>query len=300
MNAFTFREKKARFDKNMMFHDITKTIAKIHRVAPVALSGGNTKTPSNSEKKRQTSKQAWCFTWNHYPKNYLDLMAPTIDMLDKYVFGEEVAPKNGTPHLQGYVFRESKFRPIEYLKWPEAIHWEGARGNPRQNFNYCSKDWTNVKFKGIKPERQLPELELYGWQLDIANIVETEPDPRKIHWIWSTEGKKGKSTMAKWLCRQGGLICSGKAADMKYLVLKYKEKTGDFPEILVFDVPRSMENYLSYTGLEELKNGLFCSTKYECASFEMPHPHEFVFANFAPDMFDKDMSSDRFEVTCLD
>lgn len=254
---------------------------------------GNTK-PSDTVEKRQTSKQSWCFTWNNYPENYLALLAQGFEALDKYAIGEEICPTTGTPHIQGWVFRDVKFRPIEYLKWPKEIHWEACKGSQRANFNYCIKDETNVKFKSMRRERKLPEIHLYGWQIWLSLEIEKEPDPRKIFWYWSEDGQKGKSTMAKWLCRNGGLICSGKAADMKYLVCKYHEKEGDWPEILVFDVPRSMEGYLSYTGIEELKNGLFCSTKYECMAVEMPHPHVVVFANFRPDMNNRDMSSDRF------
>ena len=52
--------------------------------------------------------------------------------------------------------------------------------------------------------------------------------------------------------------------------------------------------------MEEVKGGIFCSTKYECGMHMQNPPHVLVFANFPPDMNDRDMSSDRFVVQNVD
>ena len=45
-----------------------------------------------------------------------------------------------------------------------------------------------------------------------------------------------KSSICKYLCaKHGALICSGKAADIKYLIIKYKEKNGNYPEIILYE-----------------------------------------------------------------
>ena len=106
--------------------------------------------------------------------------------------------------------------------------------------------------------------------------------------------------MVRWMAMNKALVCSGKAADMKYLIVKYHEKHGRFPDVCVFDVPRSTASYLSYQGLEEIKNGVFSSTKYECDMVVMPYPQVFVFANFIPDMNNQVMSSDRWVLHNVD
>jgi hypothetical protein len=219
-------------------------------------------------------------------------MAPGLEG-SKWLVGYEKGEECETPHLQGYVEFPKKVRPIGYKGMPKEIHWEACKGDRASNLTYVSKEGS--KAGGNLPwPRPLPKIELYGWQLDVPQKFESEPDNRSIFWYWSEEGSRGKSSACRWLVRNGALICSGKASDMKYLVIKYHEKNGVYPDCIVFDVPRSMENYLSYTGIEEIKNGVFASTKYECTTVEMPHPHVFVFANFPPLMNNKDMSRDRF------
>jgi len=78
---------------------------------------------------------------------------------------------------------------------------------------------------------------------------------------------------------------------------KYIEEHKEAPDIMVIDVPRSMLDYVSYPGIEELKNGVCCSSKYESTSLRFNPPHVIVFANAPPD-YDK-MSMDRWRVTKL-
>mgnify|MGYP002212869428 CR=1 FL=1 len=243
---------------------------------------------------RGNAAKRWCFTWNNYPDDWWAPLAPSFEG-SHWLAGEEVGA-SGTKHLQGYVEFPIKVRPAGYKGLPLQIHWEAAKGDRAANVKYCTKDG---KVHGnIKVPRPLPVVELYGWQLDAQTQFQQEPDARSIFWWWSKDGSKGKSTFVRWLVRQGALICSGKAADMKYMIVKYHEKKGDYPDCVVFDVPRSMSGYLSYAGIEEIKNGVFASTKFECEPVEMPYPHVFVMANFAPEL-DSEMASmsvDRFVV----
>ena len=109
--------------------------------------------------------------------------------------------------------------------------------------------------------------------------------------------------MVRWLVMNGALITSGSAADMKFMICRYKKEHGRYPQTIVFDIPRSKEKYLSYTGIEEISNGVFASTKYECEPVVMPYPRIFVFANFCPNLDqlqNDDISVDRFIVHNVD
>uniref|UniRef100_UPI004049B2EE hypothetical protein n=7 Tax=Pseudomonadati TaxID=3379134 RepID=UPI004049B2EE len=64
-----------------------------------------------------------------------------------------------------------------------------------------------------------------------------------------------------------------------------------------FDIPRSQLDYLSYTGIEEVKNGCFFSSKYESEMVLYNSPHIIVFANEEP-TYHK-LSSDRWNVVDL-
>jgi hypothetical protein len=215
------------------------------------------------------------------------------------MIGKEVGAC-GTPHLQGYVTSDTKFRPLEkFRSLTFKLHWEKCKGNEEQNVAYCSKG------KNFVTNMEVPEPveidEPYGWQLKVVELVQRPRDKRTIHWFWEPKGGKGKSSLMRWLVvKQGALVCAGKAADMKYLVVKFTEQhKGVAPKVIVFDVPRSSAGYISYTGIEEIKNGVFASTKYECGMHVQNHPHVFVFANFKPEP-GVEMSADRFDTYNID
>jgi len=77
----------------------------------------------------------WCFTVN----NYGDADVATIRAWDtRYVvFGYEIAPITGTPHLQGFVVFKKNFRLAGVRKLGVNAHWEVARGSNEQASKYC-------------------------------------------------------------------------------------------------------------------------------------------------------------------
>lgn len=264
------------------------------QVDPQVLGGGNTKPPP---RKQISPSKKWVFTWNHYPDNWKELIVPKFQSSGLFGLQEEVG-KQGTPHIQGWVEFTKKIRPLS-LGLPKQIHWEKMKGTIQESIDYCSKSETKAGdyISNKKVPRPLPEVTLYGWQIFAENKLRQDPDSREIFWIWSHQGGRGKSTFVRYLCQNmDALICAGKASDMKHQIVKYHEKHDIYPDIVIFDVPRSMENYLSYTGIEEIKNGVFASSKYESDMVVMPHPHVVVLANFPPDLNNKEMSSDRFTV----
>ena len=256
---------------------------------------GNT-IPLPTIKKREKLSKNWAFTLNNWEMDQMDHMFKTFERFEmEYLIGEEVG-EYGTPHLQGCVFSTKRFRPIETFKFPFKPHWEACKGTKQHNITYCSKDGkyhTNMK---IPKPLYCPTI--YGWQEECVSHFQVDPAPsdRTIHWYWEPTGGAGKSDLVRYMCiKMGAIVCAGKAADMKYQIVKHKEKTGLAPEIIIFDVPRSMEGYMSYAGIEEIKNGIFASSKYESEMFMMNRPHVLVLANFAPEP-GKEMSADRFNV----
>lgn len=258
---------------------------------------GNTKPSSTVN-----ACKRWFFTFNNYTDDDVCQMVQKFDVLcDKYVFQKEVG-ENGTPHLQGAIWLVVKQRWSAF-GLPKTIHWEPSKGKDEQVVAYCSKLDTRVPdtlpyTKGIriaKPLKLLNPNQFYEWQKDVMKIIMDEPDDRKIYWFHEPNGNVGKSTFIKYLCaKHDALLIAGKGSDMKYLIIKYKEHYGDYPELILFDVPRTCENYLSYSGMEEVKNGCFASTKYECEMVVMNSPHMLVFSNFEPNY--EAMSQDRWDV----
>lgn len=200
---------------------------------------------------------------------------------------------SGTEHLQGYIEFKTKKRPKNVFGI-DAIHWEKAKGSKEQNIEYCSKDdaspWIHPKpYKVVLPE-------LYNWEKEIIKILDREPDDRTIYWFWENQGCRGKTTFQKWVFQnyKDVVTLSGKGADMKNGIVQYKDKTHVLPRVILINIPRSKLGFVSYTGMEEVKDMYFYSGKYEGGMVCGPNPHVIVFANEEPD-YDK-MSSDRWSV----
>lgn len=257
---------------------------------------GNTNDTRNKRKiKRIPPSKHWCFTLNNYTKDQINIIGSIgSTYCKKYVFQEE---NEGTPHLQGYLEFLKKSRPSGIFKIKE-IHFEKTR-SIKHSISYCSdikkrtgKIWThNIKIP--KPIKILTVDQFFVWQHKIIDIIKGEPDDRNIYWFWESIGNVGKSVFCKYLVVEfGALILSGKSSDMKYGIIKYKEKHGVYPELIIMDLPRSMEDYISWAGIEEIKNACFFSPKYESDMIVGNCPHLICFANFLPDI--KKLSLDRW------
>ena len=266
--------------------------------------------PKNSNgSKRQTGSHRWCFTWNNYPEDWADVIRERVDAVKvrfpllKWIGGEEVAPTTGTKHIQGYMeFTPSgpdakRVRPVSALGLPKEVHWGDKNGKPcrgsrQDNINYCSKECGNL-VSTFKIPKSLWVPEIRGWQLEAAELLKVDPllDTRSIHWFWEPNGNMGKSSFARWAIASHALkgtpeeivLVGGKAADMKHAIAGHKEKYGEYPTKIIVDIPRESLQYVSYAGLEEVRNGLFFSGKYESGMVLMNPPTMLVLANSPPE-----------------
>jgi len=249
----------------------------------------------NHPKKRGKYAKRFIFVWNNYGSDSVSLLERVFKLFGvNYIFGKEVG-ENGTPHLQGYIEAPTRVRPIEKYKLPQQIHWEIAKGTRADNVKYASKDGDYCCTPELKPQREMVLIKPQGWQCEVLKIIEGVPDGRTLHWFWDHGGCTGKTSLAKYLAvNYRALILDGKAADVKHGIVMYRIGCGKLPEVIVMDYTRSMENFVSYQGLENALNMCFFSSKYETAMVCGPCPHVIVFANFEPD-YEK-LSKDRWNV----
>ena len=116
--------------------------------------------------------RGWCFTLN----NYSELDEVILEFLEEekhfvyVVVGFEIA-ESGTPHMQGYIYFSSKKTLVQMRKLFDGAHWEPAKGDPDQNYEYCTKDGDFFE-AGIRPKSKLAQGELararYDEALDLA------------------------------------------------------------------------------------------------------------------------------------
>ena len=213
----------------------------------------------------------------------------------------EVSPTTGKPHLQGSIWCKNKHRDTEF-KTLKGAHFETLKDTDDVS-NYCNKDETHDGIYRVSwgfPEPKYVESidaeKLYDWELDILTKLKMEPDKRTLYWYWEPEGCAGKTTFHKYLYSNYDdvVVLSGKGADMKNGIINYQEKNKRLPKIVLVNIPRSSLDFVSYTGLEEIKDMFFFSGKYEGGMVCGACPHLFIFANEKPD--ETKMSSDRFKI----
>lgn len=258
--------------------------------------------------KQISPSKRWIFVWNNYsaPADIQVLLNCFQQKGSQWAFQQETGA-NGTPHLQGAVIFHSKCRPLS-LCLPPQIHWEKMKAkDPMEAFRYSSKEDTrtgSVWTHGIRLPKKISSIsldQLRPWQIEIYNKIKEEPDSRTIHWYWEPAGNVGKTAFTKFLCvnhPEEALVVSGKSTDVFYGIVKFREVHGDYPRIIVYDIPRSVDQqYVCFQALEKVKDGIFFSGKYEGCMVVMNCPHLVVFSNESPDY--AKLSQDRWNVQLI-
>lgn len=114
-------------------------------------------------------------------------------------------------------------------------------------------------------------------------------DSRTILWIYDEVGNIGKSWFVNKMFAmhtKDVFMMTGKIADNGY---RFRGQ-----QFVLYDLQRTIEDYVSYGAIEELKNGRAISGKYFGNQRVYAWPHIVVFANFPPDRYK--MSLDRWMV----
>lgn len=252
---------------------------------------GNTRIRPNMPKSIREKHSLYALgTFNNYSEDELTVFLAELHEKCKMFVMQEECGASGTKHLQVKICLLKSGRPTESFSC-KKIHWEKSKR--WKGWEYCCKDDTNIGRRWAKGV-EIPDVlicdEPYGWQLDVVELVKQKPDPRKIYWYWEPNGKMGKSSLCRYLViKHKAMVFAGKCADMKAAIALAKVK----PKICIMDIPRCVE-HISYSGIEEIKNGVFFSPKYESGMVSMNFPHFIVFSNQEPDL--SKMSGDRWVV----
>jgi len=142
------------------------------------------------------------------------------------------------------------------------------------------------------PAPQIREGEPNVWQSELYDELESDADDRSVVFYVDSEGGKGKTWFQQWLVTKHSdrvqILGVGKRDDMCYAVDSDKS-------IFLVNVPRGGMEFLQYTVLEQLKDRMVFSTKYQSIMKVLPsNVHVVVFCNEAPDL--TKMSEDRYVI----
>lgn len=94
----------------------------------------------------------WVFTLNNYTEEDIETLAMLSWKVKYLVYGEEVAPTTGTPHLQGFVIFLSNKRKKAVCKALGGHVWcAKTKGTAWEAARYCWKDDKQFKEYGVRP-----------------------------------------------------------------------------------------------------------------------------------------------------
>ena len=141
-----------------------------------------------------------------------------------------------------------------------------------------------------------PDLEtgnLRDWQEALHDaLIEEAPDDRGILFYVDSQGGKGKTWFQRYMITKHPnsvqILSVGKRDDIAHAI--DEDKT-----IFLFNIPRGGMEFLNYTTIEQLKDRMVFSPKYDSRTKILKkNPHVVVFCNEAPDM--TKMTEDRFVI----
>lgn len=130
------------------------------------------------------------------------------------------------------------------------------------------------------------------WQAALEGELNGEADDRTVIFYVDPEGNNGKSWFQAWYLtkypERTQVLSAGKRDDVAHSVDKTKT-------VFFFNIPRGGMEYMQYTILEQLKDRMVFSPKYNSTMKYLSHvPHVVVFCNEDPNM--EKMSADRYIV----
>jgi len=259
--------------------------------------GGNTKTPGKTTPKiTDTQCYRWSFTLKAYTGEPDDpiLIDPKLihanlaDFCKEFYYQREVG-ESGYEHYQGCFSLKIKHRMSEVkniLGWND-VHLEKAM-NWHALKNYCMKNDTREAGPWTHESKWLdviPRNEFLPWMETALEILEGPIDKRTIYWFWDREGGVMKSQFCKW-----GLITKGWSVQRGGALKDIAYSLPEDPKIVLFDFPRNCQEHINYSALEEVKDGMIFSAKYESKMKVFNSPHVMCFANYPPvkDMLSQD------------
>lgn len=138
-----------------------------------------TRTP-NSQSRR------WCGTLNNYDPSLKEPPLWLKDLCEGIVWGREVG-EAGTPHIQCYLYLKKRSTLGGLRKHFPAgfsMHLEAAKGNTKQNYDYCTKDGDYTEWGKLPRD---------GWR---KTKEETEDEWQQT-WILAVENRHAEITAEK-------------------------------------------------------------------------------------------------------
>lgn len=267
---------------------------------------GNTKTVT-SKKAISSQRFRWVFTLPFFDVDPPELHRLLHTISDKFIFQHEFAKGAGGP---GYEHYQGAFL-VRKEQWPNGLrlsqvkdllglphmHLEAMRGSWQQSIAYCSKkDETYVEGPWDENHIFIEKAKItQHWQFNLLDELKGEVDPRKIKVIVDTVGGKGKTQFSLYMYDHHDALVFpyGQTKDIASVFAKRIDDHRP-PKYVIFDIPRTNEDFVNWQAIESIKNGFMFASKYNSRLLRFPVPHVVVFTNQRPD--ENKLSADRWDI----
>lgn len=165
---------------------------------------------------------------------------------------------------------------------------------------YKDADWDfradiSISYQKIKNSYKLfikilqppPPKKLRKWQVETLEHLKSQGN-RKILWIIDKKGNQGKTFLVKQMAlhHRTAVFSNGGKKDLAFAY--------DDQPIVAFNLTRQTNGRVNYEAMEQLKDGLMFSGKYESQTKVFDAPAMVVMSNFEPDY--SSMSQDRWQI----
>lgn len=254
-------------------------------------------------KPRPSPVANYCFTlnnWTDEDKEHIASFAYTY--CRGLIYGEEIAPHTGTPHLQGYFQLIKKCRLTSLCKnLGDKYHYSAAKGTIEQNVEYCSKGGKVTKHGEFQKaggslvsiRQEVNKCTTYSEFLDCVDRLGSRhlkfaqecwfnkpvtPMEGVVlrdwqQYLFDKLQEPADDRTILWVYDEVG--AKGKTFFSKYMLSNHgafytsPSKGADIlysyknENIILYDIPRSCdEEYVNWGVIEKLKDGIIFSGKY--------------------------------------
>lgn len=199
--------------------------------------------------------------------------------------------------------KEPSTHKFEDVKaWALEVHAEHGRPpNRRELANEFPGHWVRYNksleeyVKLVCPQPVLEDGDLRDWQAALQLTVAGDADDRSIVFQVDELGGKGKTWFQRYMISSFPddvqILSSGKRDDIAHALDPSKT-------IFLFNVPRGGMEFLQYTVLEQIKDRMVFSPKYNSQTKILKPSHVVVFCNEMPNQMA--MTEDRYVINVME